>query len=402
MGQLLVAAASPILTRVYSARELGTLSVYASLLATLVPMLSLRYEVAIPLPEEDTDALNVLLVAVLCLLATSSLILVAALVFGGPIASLTGAQGLEHYLWLLPIGLAAAGTYQALSYWGIRKGLFGGIGRARVMQSVGQVSSQVGLGVGGAGSIGLLVGDVIGRSSGATALMVSLARSRVKGSDSVSWQKMRDQARRYRRFPLFGSWAALANAAGLHLTPFLIAASFGVRAAGFWTVGQRVMSLPSTIIGQAVGQVYLGEAAIIVRSDRDALRPLYLKTAKRLALVGVLLLLPAGLLAPLVFPFVFGSQWHQTGVYMALAAVMFFAQFVASPLSQTLNVVGRQDLQLAWDVSRLAVMLTVFLLAGAANWSDVLTIAVFAGAMATMYAVLGVVTLRVSERVVAI
>ena len=48
-GQIIVMAASPILTRLYSPEDFGLLSVYAGLLGILGVIASLRYQLATPL-----------------------------------------------------------------------------------------------------------------------------------------------------------------------------------------------------------------------------------------------------------------------------------------------------------------------------------------------------------------
>ena len=47
-----------------------------------------------------------------------------------------------------------AGTYQALSYWAIRRRAFGRIARTKLSQGVGQVVTQVALGLARAGRAG--------------------------------------------------------------------------------------------------------------------------------------------------------------------------------------------------------------------------------------------------------
>jgi len=87
-----------LLTRLYSPEDFGLLAVYASVLALIGVISSLRYELAVPLPEDDVEAANV---------ATLSLILVglSALLTGvlvwqlGPaIADLLGVPALAGYL----------------------------------------------------------------------------------------------------------------------------------------------------------------------------------------------------------------------------------------------------------------------------------------------------------------
>src|SRR5207237_1773536 len=115
------------------------------------------------------------------------------------------------------------------------------------------------------------------------------------------------------------------------------------------------------------------------------LRELYLRTARGLLLFGIVVFLPLASVAPMIFPRIFGADWHRAGLYVQLTSLMFLAQFVIAPLSQTLNVIGRQDLQLAWDVLRLVTSVLLFLLAHMLGWSDVLTLVTFALAMTAMY-----------------
>jgi hypothetical protein len=56
-------------------------------------------------------------------------------------------------------------------------------------------------------------------------------------------------------------------------------------------------------------------------------------------------------------------------------------QLVVGPVSQTLTVLERQDLQLAWDAVRFGTLLLVFLAARELEWSPLLTIAVLSVSM---------------------
>src|SRR5690606_21592699 len=66
LGQLLTIAASPVLTRLYDPADFGVLGVYAALLTTITTVASLRYELAIPVSDDEEEAASLL---VLCLVA---------------------------------------------------------------------------------------------------------------------------------------------------------------------------------------------------------------------------------------------------------------------------------------------------------------------------------------------
>ena len=60
---------------------------------------------------------------------------------------------------------------------------------------------------------------------------------------------------------------------------------------------------------------------------------------------------------------ILGEGWSTAGRFAQLLALSFAVQFMAVPLSQTLNILSRQDLQLYWDVGRLLVVSSCFALA---------------------------------------
>ena len=62
--------------------------------------------------------------------------------------------------------------------------------------------------------------------------------------------------------------------------------------------------------------------------------------------------------APWLFVIIFGSEWQEAGRYCQLLGIGFLVRFMATPLSQTLTILERQELQLAWDVLRVVVVLS--------------------------------------------
>src|SRR5579859_6097194 len=70
-GQAVSLLLSPLLTRLYSPQEFGTLSVYSAIVAILVVISSLRYELALPLVRDDEDAVNLMAVCLVALGGTT-------------------------------------------------------------------------------------------------------------------------------------------------------------------------------------------------------------------------------------------------------------------------------------------------------------------------------------------
>ena len=115
-AQVLLVLAAPLLTRLYSPEDFGLLAVYASLLALIGVISSLRYELAIPLPEDDGEAANVAVLCLILVVISTILTGVLVLLMGSVIAAALGVPTLAGYLWLLPVGVLLTGFYSLFNY----------------------------------------------------------------------------------------------------------------------------------------------------------------------------------------------------------------------------------------------------------------------------------------------
>ena len=129
-------------------------------------------------------------------------------------------------------------------------------------QGIGQVATQIGLGVLNAGAPGLLIGDVIGRVAGGGGITLLALRDRAFAN--VSRASLVEAARRYRRFPLMlTTCSGLLNVGSLQLPSILFSAGFGAAAAGLYALSYKMLVLPTMLVAQAVGQVFLSRAAAL-------------------------------------------------------------------------------------------------------------------------------------------
>lgn len=388
LGQLIIVLATPILTRLYNPADFGVLTVFVSALALLLAISSLRYDNAIPLPDKQEVAVQLMALAMLIVLGASIAAAVAILFFGDMLVTLLSASQLAPFLWLLPAGLLVGGWYRVLNFWHIRKKHFKRLTQAKIGQSASLAGGQMVMGVLAWGPFGLVGGYVLGQLTAAVILMRELYGQRSLWNQ-IDWAGMKITAKRYKRFPLISSWSALLNSASLQLPPLLFAALFGAAVAGWFGLAQRVAGIPITLIGRSVSQVYLSEASRVHNKSPRAMRRLFWRTASRLFLFVGLPLIAGGLTAPWLFGFIFGQHWRTSGFYIVALLPMFVGQSIVTPLSQTLNILERQDLQLIWDASRIAVVISAI---GSAHYifqfSPLITLMIYGIIMFVMYLIL--------------
>jgi O-antigen/teichoic acid export membrane protein len=222
LAQALTLLVSPLVARLYSPEDVGILSIYLSLVSIMGGVACLRYETAIPLAEDDSVSENVVALSCITLVVTVVLFGIAVWCLSDNIARSLRVPAITPYLWQLPLGLLAVGAFQILSYWAIRKEAFSCLARARFDQSTGQAIVQLGMGAFWVGPLGLLLGDVMGKVSASLRLAWLLRRGGGLRFEEVSFLRIKQVATRYRRFPVYSTWAVLINGIGLYSLPLLM------------------------------------------------------------------------------------------------------------------------------------------------------------------------------------
>lgn len=343
-GRAIALAALPLLTRLYGPEDFALLAVYLSLVSTIAVAACLRLEIAIPLAETETDAAGLLALSGLVLTGVVLATAVPALVAPYRIAALLGSPGIASYLWLVPLGIVFAGSYSALQYWATRARRFGDIARTRVSQTITGVGTMLALGWAGVTPFGLLLGNMLNIGAGGTLLATGAWRHDRAVLRLVSLATLGDVFRRYCRYPMFSTPEALFNIAGLQIPVLLIAAYAGAEA-GFLLLAMQIMTAPMTLLGKSISQVYMSRAPEEMRAGR--LAPFTLSIMKRLVIVGTGPLVLIAAVSPIVFPWVFGAEWARAGEIVTWLMPWMVLQFIASPGSIVMFVVGRQRAMLA-------------------------------------------------------
>lgn len=355
LGQSIVIAVSPILSRIYAPEDFGAFAVFASTVGVLAIVASLRYEIAIPLPESNSEAWALAKLALLGALVVGAVLMLSSGIWVGPFAQRMGLSPAQsRVVYLIPIGIVATTSFQIMNYLVIRKSRHQVLAKSKVIQGLTSASVQSGLGFAGAGAPGLAVGLITGRLASAIYSYFSI------GERSMGQSNLLAVAKKYIRFPKLALPSGGVNALAVEMPMLLTSAIFGTGVAGLYALAQRVVVAPMSMVGKSIAQVYMAKLGEYVRNKNSDAMALYVGIAKKLFKVSLIPFALLALVSPYVFGLLFGPSWQTTGEIVRVLTPAFFAQFVVVPLSQTLNYIGRQDYQLAWDLFRFVGIVAIF------------------------------------------
>jgi O-antigen/teichoic acid export membrane protein len=359
-AQAVMMLAAPILTRLYSPADFGLLAVFVALLSAVSVVASLRYELAIPLPVDESEAAALLVLSLMTTVAVSGISTIPILVYRDALAQLLNTPALADHLYLVPLGALLIGVYNVLNYWAVRMRAFTPIAKTKVGQSIACAAIQVG----GApfGPVALLLGQVTGHAAGSLSLGLRVLRHRWIAVRRVTRADLVQVACRYKKFPLFSTWSALFNTAGGQMPPILFAALFNPAVAGIYALANRVLAMPMQLLGQAIGTVFLSGAAQARREGRLGLT--IARIHNRLAHIGMPPMLVLLLAGPEIFKHVFGAEWRQAGVFAQWLAPWLYLGFITSPLSSLFDVLDKQEIEMAFDAALLIARTAAIIVGG--------------------------------------
>lgn len=334
VAQMLPLVLGPWLTRVYDPSAWGQYSLFTTWTVTLAVVACGRFEFALPLEAEPRKAREVFDLALVCLIALVAVLLVLTWLW----------RPFDAALWLAP-AVASAGALSVMTLWATRQARFRSLAVARVIQYGGAAVLQIAFASWWPGWLGLVLGFV--------GAMVAAAFGLVLGGVPESAGQTRPAAllhamRRHRDFPLLNAPHAMLGALADALAVMLLIAWYGEAAAGVWTLTLRYTKAPSALVGSAVGQVLYPRLCAGATADNKRLLK---EVMVGLGAMGVVLGLGLFLIAPILFGWMFGSGWQQSGELARALSPYIAAHFVASPLGVVTMAWGAQ----AWAL-RLAVV----------------------------------------------
>jgi O-antigen/teichoic acid export membrane protein len=352
----------PAITRLYDPASFATLAVYSSIVAVLSIAACLRFELAIPLPLKDLDAAKVLFLALVSCATTSGLVGLLVWLIGDDVMRALGQPELAKHRWLIPFGVILTAGSSAAQFWLIRCKSFAEIARARVGQSLASATVQFAGGVSGYGVFALLFGQSLSSGAGLLSLLRQLRKTPGLSLSAMRFSHMAAMFKRYDRFPKFSTLEALFNTAAMQVPLVAIAWMAPGPEAGYVMLASRVSAIPMGLIGNSIGQVFLSRAPEEYRAG--TLDTFIVSMFGGLLKSGGGPLAFIGILAPSIFPLVFGPQWPRAGVLVAWMTPWFIMQFLCGPISMSLHVTHNQRVAMVLQFFGLALRLGSVMLVG--------------------------------------
>lgn len=362
LAQLVTVGVSPILTRIFSPNDFGLLAEITSYVAILSVFASLRLDLVIF--EIEQKYFEILTSIVITLSITIGIILFFILLsFGSFFIQFSTVI-------LTVIGLIFLSISNALINLLNVKGKYHLMSKIKFFTAIIASTTSIFFGYILKDSYGIIYGPLGGY------LFTILVVIRSKNFYFKTHMKyIKPIFKKYWRYPSFILPSTLFSEISSNLPIVLITRIFEKSLAGHFLLAQKVTTLPFTFIGNAISEVYKKESAEAINVKGDC-RDVYIKTFKKLFVVGIISATSAYVFSKYLFVLVFGREWLISAQLSSYFAVMCFFQIISSPLSHTIIYKNSHNRDLYLQIFRFAGTILGFVL-GYLNDDFILSIKIY-------------------------
>ena len=386
-AQALPLLAAPLLARLYSPDSFGQFGLFTAASSILVALANLKYDHAVLLAKNPVAAFHV---CTICVISTTTLAgLLGLVILSAPDAwfgSRWFAVDRTHAAWL-PLSIMLAGLTQALISMLFRSEQFTAVAKVRVSQAVIGTGLSLALGFWMPTGTALIASTIAGQGVGVAILML-LRDRRQPFTTRLRWSLLARCGARYQRFPMFTAPSDLLNSLGANLPMLFIGSIYGLATAGAYALAQRTLGMPLMLIGSAFSDAYRQSAAKSLASEGCYWR-VTVHTLRTLCQIAIGPAIVTVMLAPWLFPLIFGEQWASTGVIVQMLTGVYFFRLVISPLSYNYYLANRHSEDLVLQCLSFAATVALFVYAQRIELPFGQVLSVYVGVLCTIYVVYG-------------
>ncbi len=332
MAQAIPLLASPIISRLYTPNDFAVLALYLSVYNLIQIIVTGRYDMAVMLPRKDNEAINLISLSLLITGIISTLSLIILYPLNKQIGIWLKNEEISKWIFIIPFAVLVTGIFKTISYWLNRKKNYKLMAESKISRSATNVSINIGLGKIFTNETGLVLGQFLGDIVSLTVVSFKFFKDFKKNMKFISFNKMKQLAKKYKDFPTFNSLQAFSDQSKESGIIMVISYFFLERTLGLYSFGLKYTKAPISLLTHSLSQVIFQNISSL-KAENKALKPFLKKLTKRLALISLSLFIGIFFFIEDIIAFIFGENWRIAGTYVKLLAPFLSINFISSTLS---------------------------------------------------------------------
>jgi O-antigen/teichoic acid export membrane protein len=350
----------PILAKIYSPEEFGVFAVFLSISSVVSSVITGRYELAIAIPSKDSDAANITGLSIFLSAIISILLPIIFLLFNKKINYYTNNILFTNFFYVMPFYFFIISFYRIMDYWSFRNEYYKKISIYRIFEKLFILFFQLFFPfVFFIQYKSIIFGEIVGKTFSCLLVIYLLKDSLRKHIFSVSWKNIVLLSKEYINFPKFYVPSYFLTTFTVQVPVFMIEIFFGNKIVGFFSLTERFLRAPCILLGANIHDLFRQKLA---SKDKNVFHSTFMGTLKLLFFIGLLIFIPLYFIMPIVFKFLFGEKWLDSGIYAQIMIPMIFIQFISTSVSPVLLILKKQKTQFIIElISSILTFLSFFM-----------------------------------------
>ncbi|WP_070730532.1 lipopolysaccharide biosynthesis protein [Hymenobacter lapidarius] len=337
---------TPVMTRIYQPEAYGLFALFGFAISNIALVATLVYPAAFVLPRERPDFLA--LVQLSLLLATVTLVLssVGVGIWADELMGWLHAEKLGRWFYLVPLLGFVVSLNGIMASWYLRTKEFGKRVKVDIATNLAGRGLTIGYGLlTGGVPTGLLMGDIFGKLVNFGGLLSGgMYNSLGELWRTFSWARIKALAYEYREYPFFQLPTSYIGIIAAQAPILILTTKFDAGVAGLLAFCAGVIELPSTLMGNAIGPVFLQKASETDLEHPERVPGMVLDLYYKLFYVGLLPFTFLTVFSDVLFRVVFSSRWEEAGIYASYIAYLYLFRLTSSATAPIFAIRRRQNM----------------------------------------------------------
>jgi O-antigen/teichoic acid export membrane protein len=295
----------------------------------------LRFEIAIPIPNNESVARK------LFVFSFRSALIFSALSLLGLVLIHFLHTPLNLIYWILTIASVFFLAYIAIgSNWVIRTQEYKRLTASKISNSIVSSTARIVLGYIGWGSIGLIFSSLLGYVANSFFFIKNHRWIKKFENEDSNAHSMSSIVTEYKVYPLVGMPHALIESFRDIVIAYFLIHFFGDQLFGSYGFAMMILGAPVLVLGQSYAQVMTRNLAEVSEDPKE----LYRRT-KKVIKISLLAVIPFGILyffSEEIFVLIFSERWKEAGLISEVLSLNFLFTFLNAPISSLPLILKKQ------------------------------------------------------------
>ena len=344
VSQAIAFAIYPLLARMYSAVDFGTLAIFTSIFSLLRIASTGRYDFAIVMSEseQESNALFRLSIGINLLFSLGVLLIIVIGKIYFPLFSYF--QKLGWFVYLVPLMVFLTGFCLSACYYLNKQKQYKTMAKADITINSSVSIFKLGFGVVKFTHIGLIVASIIGQFAGVVYYFSKVGKKPFKERKNT----YPSVAKKYKNFPLYVMPKEFLHTLSMRLPFLILVFYFETELLGFLSMAITLSLTPIGLFAGGLTKVLYQQIAENVQKKTTII--LFFKNyTKKIFFAALPVFIILYFFAEPVFSFVLSKEWGQSATYFRFILPWMFIYLIASPFDFIPNLFSEQKKAVIFD-----------------------------------------------------